>query len=803
MEGIMSRSIAPRRTKKTESLGLLFFVLALFLILCLASYDAWDTSFDVESSKTSYSNYIGRIGAHSADLLYQCLGLSAFLLVIPLFSLGYWTWKGQLGWNIFSKLLGLSLMLLSMATFLEIFQLRPFFEANFNPGGVIGLLFYRFLSENFNYQGALILVIALFFFSLILATSISLSGIFQWLFSLPASLFRSTIGRMFTAKPAKAAAASTAAAAKLKSKTPPREIAKEPIPIQRKASAPTSGRMATDLPAKAVSTSLEEREAFKSIPVVLPANPPSAAGAVADGPEPSIQETAFSSAPSKSASSGAGKAEKPRWSLHSVPMPSTDFLEKAPAKTGINETALMEMARKLQEKCAEFGALGRVTQIHPGPIVTTFEFQPDTGIKYSRVVNLVDDLCLGMQAESIRIDRIPGKSTVGIEVPNPERDTIFFREIVESEDFQKAKSKLTLVLGKTIHGDPYVTDLAKMPHLLVAGATGAGKSVGINTMITSILYKAGPEDVKFILVDPKRLELGMYADIPHLLTPIVTEPKRASSVLAWAVTEMELRYKRMARYGVRNIDQYNQWLKSAPKDSSSKGEMGDEPLPFIVIVIDELADLMMTAGREVEDSITRLAQMARAVGIHLILATQRPSVDVITGLIKANFPCRLSFRVSQKIDSRTIIDSNGAEKLLGNGDMLFLPPGTSRLWRIHGAYISEKETQRITDFLRNQAKPLYNEAIEEHCEKDAAIVEGMAMDEEEDPLYEEAMRLVVEQQQAATSLLQRRLKVGYGRAARLLDMMERDGIVGPPNGSKGREILKPADYRQEIDNRLQ
>jgi DNA segregation ATPase FtsK/SpoIIIE, S-DNA-T family len=478
-------------------------------------------------------------------------------------------------------------------------------------------------------------------------------------------------------------------------------------------------------------------------------------------------------------------------------LPSTEMLTPPAPRSEMAETDLMERARQLAEKCAEFNVSGQVKQISPGPVVTTFEFKPDPGVKYSRITSLVDDLCLALQAESVRIDRIPGKSTVGIEVPNSNREMIRLREVLESKRFHESKSKLTLALGKTIDGANYVADLAKMPHLLIAGATGAGKSVALNTILTSMLYKATPEEVKMILIDPKRLELGLYADIPHLLSPIVTDPKRASYALKWAVAEMENRYKRLASFGVRNIEQYNAEVDdSSKRGSDSNGDEEAKPLPYIVVIIDELADLMMVSARDVEESITRLAQMARAVGIHLVLATQRPSVDVITGLIKANFPSRISFRVSSKVDSRTIIDSNGAEQLLGQGDMLFLPPGTSRLVRVHGAYIDEKEVKRISDFVRSQGAPAYDEQIG-LSEKELQGDEFAEM--KKDEKYDEAVRIVIEMGRASTSVLQRRLRIGYGRAASIIDMMEREGIVGPEDGSKPRQVLVKADFLERLD----
>jgi S-DNA-T family DNA segregation ATPase FtsK/SpoIIIE len=479
-------------------------------------------------------------------------------------------------------------------------------------------------------------------------------------------------------------------------------------------------------------------------------------------------------------------------------LPPLALLDAPKTERKIDERELMDGARLLEEKCREFSVEGTVAQIHPGPVVTTFEFKPDAGVKYSKITNLSDDLCLAMQAESVLIDRIPGKSTVGIQIPNRNREQISLRELLESEAYRRSTSKLTLMLGKTIHGEPYVADLATMPHLLIAGSTGAGKSVGINGMLTSILYRSTPDDVRMIMIDPKRLELGMYEDIPHLLTPVVVDPKQAANALRWAVREMEERYKTLAAEGVRNIDQFNRNVhqaiaeKRTPKDGEPP-----KPLPFIVVVIDELADLMMVASNEVEESIARLAQMARAVGIHLILATQRPSVDVITGLIKANMPSRISFRVQSKIDSRTILDSNGAEQLLGKGDMLFLPPASSRFIRLHGPYISEQESARLASFLRKQGKPTYNEAI---TAEEKSANDGVEFDK--DDLYDEAARIVVQSGQASISYLQRRLRIGFSRAARLVDMMEMEGLVSAAAGGKPREVLVDKQYFDEVDAQL-
>ena len=490
-------------------------------------------------------------------------------------------------------------------------------------------------------------------------------------------------------------------------------------------------------------------------------------------------------------------------SVEGYRLPPSTLLHRSDEKQIIREDALLEEARVLVEKYAEFDVHGQVVQINPGPVVTTFEFRPDAGVKYSRVVGLQDDLCLAMRAESILIERMAGKSTVGLQVPNAERETIWLRDMIEADSFTHSKSRLTLTMGKDINGRIVHADLTTMPHVLIAGSTGSGKSVAINAMIMSVLFKATPEQVRLILVDPKRVELGMYEGIPHLFTPIITEPKLAANALRNAVREMERRLKLLASRSVRNLEQYNKLFETTP--SLFEADNPDEkPLPIIVIIIDELADLMMLDRANVEESITRLAQMARAVGIHLVLATQRPSVDVITGLIKANIPTRMSFRLATKVDSRTILDSNGAESLLGRGDMLFLAPGTSRLQRIHAPFVTEKEISAVVDFWKSQGTAEYVEGFLEapHDEKNRDGADGAGDQEANDELFEDAVRLVLEFGKASTSLLQRRMRIGYGRAAHLIDLMERDGIVGPADGSRPREILKPAGWLQEVEQSM-
>jgi DNA segregation ATPase FtsK/SpoIIIE, S-DNA-T family len=631
-------------------------------------------------------------------------------------------------------------------------------------GGVVGYLLSDWFRKRFNLTGSFILVTAILIISLFIATRFSFSALLGW------------INRKFAFL--KVWKQRWSAWQRAREKMRERYVLEKKLGEER--AEPKGGTLITQ-----TITGLKEHgtASAKRIPK-----------------EPSPRDMDFAEPIPKIIDKRGvvEKAQSAAAGMNDFTLPPINMLRPPVAQKAVDESELMQRATQLMEKCREFDVYGQVHQIHPGPVVTTYEFKPEAGVKYSKITNLVDDLCLALKAESVRIDRLPGKSTVGIEVPNTHRETIFLQEIIKSAEFQNSPSKLTMALGKDIVGKIVVADLAKMPHLLIAGQTGSGKSVAVNSMILSILYKASPEEVKFIMVDPKRLELGLYEDIPQLLTPVVTEPKRASNALKWATNEMENRYKLLAAVGVRNIEQYNALVKK-PKNLElfSEEEAAEKrPLPFIVIVIDELADLMMVAPKDVEDSIMRLAQMARAVGIHLIVATQRPSVDVITGVIKANFPSRISFRVAQKVDSRTILDQMGAQQLLGKGDMLFIPPGSSRMMRVHGPYVTEEEIAEIVNHLKAQAQPVYNQTILEDTGEKG---EETGVDQEVDEMYDEAVRIVVEMGKASTSTLQRRLRLGYGRAARLIDMMQRDGIVGPADGSKPREVLKKKDYFREID----
>ncbi len=474
-------------------------------------------------------------------------------------------------------------------------------------------------------------------------------------------------------------------------------------------------------------------------------------------------------------------------------LPSLELLDDPPPRpAGADKKNLEMQSRLLEKKLEDFGVTGKVSEVSPGPVITTFEYKPGPGIKINRIANLSDDLALALRAMSVRIVApIPGKAAVGIEIPNSEREYVYFQEIAVSQEFEKSRSRLTLCMGKDIEGSPCVADLAKMPHLLIAGATGSGKSVALNAMIASLLYKASPDEVKLVMVDPKRIELSLFDGIPHLITPVVTDVKKATNALYWAVNEMERRYKAMAEMGVRNIGGYNKKVKAeaakkAPLLEDDKTPPPLEPMPYVVVIIDELADLMMVASKDVEAALQRLAQMARAAGIHLIIATQRPSVDVLTGTIKANFPTRVSFQVSSRIDSRTILDSNGAENLLGMGDMLFLPPGAAKIQRMHGAFVSEEELAQILAHVRAQQQPDYNESV---TDSPQASADTELTEEDYDEKYDEAVAIVTEIGQASISMVQRRLRIGYNRAARIIEVMEKEGVVGPSDGVKPREVL--------------
>jgi DNA segregation ATPase FtsK/SpoIIIE, S-DNA-T family len=763
----VSESTLSRRI--SEFVGVALFALALIWLIALVTYDATDPVWFFTTGAThAPANFVGQVGAFLSELSFQLFGYASYLIPGVIAVAGWHYFWCQTPDAAYTKILGMTLFFACASSFLSlIFGGTEVAGKTFYAGGSLGNWLGTMLSEYLNRTGSIIVLLTLIALSVVLSTQVSLGRMFSHATEGSRDLSARGVGRLrawlderrkqkqrreIIAKHTKKAAA---AALKVE-----KESAAKPAAVAAERDADEAPRGALAPPTAPAVVARKRPEA------VLPLSEPEPAKA-------QRRQGAFT-------------------------LPPSSLLDAPKAEQKIDERELMESAKQLGEKCREFAVEGQVAQIHPGPVVTTYEFKPDAGVKYSKITSLADDLCLAMQAESVLIDRIPGKSTVGIQIPNAKRESISLREMLESDAYQRSTSKLTLTLGKTIHGEPYVTDLATMPHLLIAGSTGTGKSVGLNAMLTSILYRATPDDVRMIMIDPKRLELGMYEEIPHLLTPVVVDPKKAANALRWAVREMEERYKTLAAEGVRNIEQYNRNIRLALAENSNNDADLPKPLPFVVVVIDELADLMMVASNEVEESICRLAQMARAVGIHLILATQRPSVDVITGLIKANLPSRISFRVSSKTDSRTILDSNGAEQLLGRGDMLFLPPASSRCIRLHGPYISEQESARLASFLRKQGKPMFDETITADEEKAGPG----SIEYEKDELYDEAARIVVSSGQVSISYLQRKMRIGFSRAARLVDMMEAEGLVSPGAGGKPREVLVDRGYFEEVDAQL-
>ena len=736
-----------------EILGWVWLALGIFLLICLLSYSDQDPSFNNNLDPSRINNLVGVFGAHLADLLYQIFGLTALLWPLGCLHLA-WRWLKFRDVPFRpSRLTAFLLLQITLGGLLALqFSKLTLFDSTINEaGGAVGRILVQLLSPYLNLSGTALVLGVFFLVALILSTRFSLVLFFDGILE--------RFGRRLEQR-----REARLARRQLKQQKKARKTLEIQAPVME-----TPKRR--ELPEKNTRESKKKKRA-----------------------DTDNQETfAFLEV--------SDDYQKPASSLleHEGGNPKP-----------LDRDALTMAAKMLEKKLLDFGVEGDVVEVKPGPVVTMYEFAPAAGVKVNKIANLQDDLAMALQAVSIRIVApIPGRGVVGIEIPNKDRETVYLKEIIEADPFQRTGGKLPLALGKDIFGQVVVSDLGKMPHLLVAGSTGSGKSVSINTMILSLLYRATPDDVRLIMIDPKMLELSIYEGIPHLLLPVVTNPKKASLALAWAVREMERRYQLMADKGVRNIDGYNRKLAKeakqerdlppepleemlddalqSPPTEAAEEELEHGHLPYIVLVVDELADLMMVAGREIEESIARLAQMARAAGIHLILATQRPSVDVITGLIKANFPTRISFKVFSRTDSRTVLDSMGAETLLGMGDMLFLPPGVGYLQRVHGAFVSELEVQRVVEFLTKQGKPDYDKSI---LQAPAASDGNAVEEEEEDQLWDEALKIVTDSRQASISMLQRRLRVGYNRAARMIERMERDEIVGPSDGSgKPREVL--------------
>ena len=826
-----SKIFAPGKNRRlNELIGFLLCVSALLLFLALASYSPLDPSLNSASILTgshAARNWVGILGAYLSDVVLQLLGVGSFLLPVFLFMMGVRWFRSRAVQAPVAKTLGAIWLLMFVPALLAILPGHLRWMGAIPIEGLAGRILGDVLIHYLNVAGAYIVCTTVLAVALYLTTAFSFSAIQVWAptrFAFFIALRerwrdwqeererarqqkelekRRAEKPVVTAQlvPARAQARNEASrneAARTDSHSEMRNDEIALVPTQGSKSAPRTGieRMAEEDEAAFGPGEASRSAQTLSRPASIP------------GVEDSGIDT--KDATDIEVTGRADSERKPKTTMPKIAgsykLPPSSLLHRADEQQAVHEDELKLLAQVLTDRYAEFDVHGQVTQINPGPVVTTFEYKPEAGIKYSRITGLTDDLCLALRAESILVERMPGKSTVGIQVPNREREIIWLRENIESQEFLGSKSKLTLAMGKDINGRLAVADLAGMPHLLIAGSTGTGKSVAINAMIMSILYKSTPDQVRLVLVDPKRLELGNYEGVPHLYTPIITEPKLAANALRNAVREMERRLKLLAAKGVRNIASYNALFDDTPSlFANEQGE--DGPIPYIVIIIDELADLMMLDGHNVEESITRLAQMARAVGIHLVLATQRPSVDVITGLIKANFPARVSFRVATKVDSRTILDANGAESLLGRGDMLYLPSGSARVHRLHAPYVTEKEIAAVVEFWKTQGLAQYQQHFletpqeERETKIDAATGEEIPEDEN-DPLFNDAVRLVIEFGKASTSLLQRRLRIGYGRAAHLIDLMERDGIVGAADGPKPREVLKRPDWLSEVEESM-
>jgi DNA segregation ATPase FtsK/SpoIIIE, S-DNA-T family len=810
-----------RNRRLNELIGLLTLTAAILLFLSLISYRPTDPSFNTVGGfgvgDRPAHNWIGLIGAWVADMLLQIEGVAAFCVPLLAGGLG-WAWlKSRPAGSPGAKAIGVVLCLVFGPALAGLMPGHLYF-LGLPLAGVVGLLVSGALVAWLNYPGACVVAVCAVAIAAYLSTTFSFETAREWLAVRFAFVYawrdRWKLVKLSRArlKEQKAEEKRLAKERKLAEKLGKRAPSDENVPAlaidddddrtDESAGRPRRGGFADVYAEEPVPQTLWEQMPRAVVPDPEPEP-------VMEEPAPVMKPQLVPRKEDERSIAVGERADAEPYAVTVTPksvsgfkLPPSTLLHRSDEAQIVREDELRSEAQVLVEKCAEFDVRGQVVRINPGPVVTTFEFRPEAGVKYSRVTGLAEDLCLAMSAESILIERMAGKSTVGMQVPNHNRETIWLRDVIEAEGFRNSKSRLTLAMGKDINGSIVTADLATMPHVLIAGSTGSGKSVAINAMIMSVLYKATPAQVRMILVDPKRVELGMYEGIPHLFTPIITEPKLAANALRNAVREMERRLKLLASRSVRNIEQYNRLFDGGTP--SLFGDSDEEPLPYIVIIIDELADLMMLDKANVEEAITRLAQMARAVGIHLVLATQRPSVDVITGLIKANVPTRMSFRLATKVDSRTILDSNGAESLLGRGDMLFLPPGTSRLQRVHAPFVTEQEIAAVTEFWKKQGDAEYAQGFLE-APKDAAGRDADVGDDgedENDELFQDAVRLVLEFGKASTSLLQRRLRIGYGRAAHLIDMMEREGIVGPADGSRPREILKPPDWLNEVETAL-
>ncbi|MGK7346121.1 MAG: DNA translocase FtsK [Candidatus Nitrospinota bacterium M3_3B_026] len=757
-----------------EAGGVLLIAVASLLGLSLASYNPGDPSFNSYlSGGAQVKNYAGIMGATVADLAAQAAGSVAWAAPAGLFYIGFSLLFGAGAWSVAVFVSGLALFAFSTSAIIHIHWAEDPLFGGVASGGMLGqVVAERAMAPWFAVYGSYVILSSLFLVSLLLMTRTPVSSAVDGL------------GRAVSVTPRWAAAAGRMAWRGLlwlaRIRIPILMETEEERRVRQKKSRIREKERAGD--GTGAGGEVFAPDIVDFAPEEPPPLPPGRLEIGGDkkpsGEPENFQQEIFRF--------GADRGD--------YEFPSLKLLDSAPnVSVRRSKDDLLKSSRILEKKLLDFGIEGRVTQVLPGPVITIFEFEPAPGVKVSRIVSLADDLAMSLRAMSVRIlAPVPGKPVVGIEVPNVHRESVFLKELLSSEEYQRSDAKIPLTLGRDVTGRPIVEDLSRIPHLLIAGSTGSGKSVGINAMVLSILYRAAPSDVKFIMIDPKMLELSIYDGIPHLIAPVVTNPKKAANALRWVVAEMERRYAVLSELGVRNIESYNRMIRERPDRAARRRpaageEDAPEPLPeklpYIVVVIDELADLMMIASKEVEDALARVAQMARAAGIHLIVATQRPSVDVLTGLIKANFPARISFQVRSRVDSRTIIDSMGAEKLLGKGDMLYLPPG-SDLRRIQGPFVSDAEIHRVVKFLKGQSEPVYNEEILKPQAEEAED----ALEEDMDEFYDQAVELVARTRQASISMIQRRLRIGYNRAARIVEIMEKQGLVGPADGAKPREV---------------
>lgn len=814
--------------KGNELLGLLLLALGLLLALSLGSYHPDDPSLfhKVAEESARTRNWVGQAGSQTAALAFSFFGLSCLLLPFFLLAAGWRRVRRRGAARVVGRGFGAMLLLASLPALLQFGLGRiSWRDGSIAAGGAFGILLKELLEARLNLAGSLVVLGAAVAIGAALVVQSTLGDLLAAWRDRLRQLWQNHIlarerrrerrqkernrRRVITkhlqrvaeekqkSAPAPAVVNRPSMAAAGISVTEPPPADRLDLPLRPASARVTERKGEAEYAVRRVSASeRQEDEDFEAVRAAL--------APATSAPSPS---SPYAPPPPRPRTPALPQKDLPFvGDIAPGTLPPVNLLQMGDGKSPQDEAELVRLGESIRSRCAEFGVDGTIEGITPGPVITVFELQPAPGVKVSQVVNLQDDLALALRAESVRIDRMAGRSTLGIEVPNRERGVIRLGTLLADERFKKSPSVLTMALGTTIGGEPYFADLATMPHLLVAGATGAGKSVGLQSMITSILYRATREEVQFIFIDPKRIELGVYTDIPHLKCEVVVDPKKAANALRWAVVEMERRYKLLAEVHVRSIAYYNRAIsdpETQKRLSLSDGAEGLftaadlKPLPYYVVVIDELADLMMVSSSEVETSIARLAQMARAVGIHLIVATQRPSVDVLTGTIKANFPCRISFATASRHDSRTILDQVGSEKLLGKGDMLMMPPGSSRIIRLHGAYISEQETAGLIRWLKRLGKPDLDPDVLKAPEGDGAT--GGGDGDNDDELYDEAAKLVVAERQASASFLQRRMRIGFSRAARLIDMMERDGLLGPAQGSKPREVLVKPDYFQEID----